>query len=291
MSLARDNSGPVAAHGCTHLRVFACFHAWHCEVRHLSKPRPWQDVQLWWLNYCFCEGVGIGAVGNPFFGGEAVNICLHSRCEMTDIGDPCDPFAPTSVFAYASLISAPCLQHLDPQFAFASTKSLLVVTDGAASSCLIGLLALVIPSGSTTSFASVSASLPHKPMDVLSLLSRSRSCASRVEPSCVPQWALVCASGNSVPCHQLRVLPRSLVSICWTRRAPPPSHSHIWILSQVSTDVFLSFADLLASCQWNGVSDEASLHGFLFVTEPCRISQDGIKTSWRFNMSTCDVVI
>eukprot|EP00434_Breviolum_minutum_P026097 symbB.v1.2.023073.t1/scaffold2086.1/size90009/10 len=44
--------------------------------------------ELWWLNYCFCEGVGIGAVGNPFFGGEAVNICLHSKCEMTDIGDP-----------------------------------------------------------------------------------------------------------------------------------------------------------------------------------------------------------
>ena len=44
--------------------------------------------ELWWLNYCFCEGVGIGAVGNPFFGGEAVNICLHSRCEMTDVGDP-----------------------------------------------------------------------------------------------------------------------------------------------------------------------------------------------------------
>ena len=57
-------------------RVFSKHHAWHCEVRHLSKPRPWQDVQLWWLNYCFCEGVGIGAVGNPFFGGEAVNICL-----------------------------------------------------------------------------------------------------------------------------------------------------------------------------------------------------------------------
>ncbi|CAJ1390838.1 unnamed protein product [Effrenium voratum] len=44
--------------------------------------------ELWWLNYCFCEGVGIGAVGNPFFGGEAVNICLHSKCEMTDVGDP-----------------------------------------------------------------------------------------------------------------------------------------------------------------------------------------------------------
>ena len=31
------------------------------------------------------RGVGIGAVGNPFFGGEAVNICLHSR---SDVGDP-----------------------------------------------------------------------------------------------------------------------------------------------------------------------------------------------------------
>ena len=38
--------------------------------------------ELWWLNYCFCEGVGIGAVGNPFFGGEAVNICLQSRCPL-----------------------------------------------------------------------------------------------------------------------------------------------------------------------------------------------------------------
>ena len=146
------------------------------------------------------------------------------------------PSAPTCVFACASLISAPCLQHLDPQFVFASTKSLLVVTDGAASSCLIGLLALVIPSGSTTSSASVSASLPHKPMDVLSLLSRSRSCASRVEPnwppqwkvvSCVPQWALVCASGTNVLCRQLRELPCFPVSIYWTPRAPRPNHSHM----------------------------------------------------------------
>ena len=146
------------------------------------------------------------------------------------------PSAPTCVFACASLISAPCLQHLDPQFVFASTKSLLVVMDGAASSCLIGLLALVIPSGSTTSSASVSASLPHKPMDVLSLLSRSRSCASRVEPnwppqwkvvSCVPQWALVCASGTNVLCHQLRELPCFPASIYWTPRAPRPNHSHM----------------------------------------------------------------
>ena len=41
--------------------------------------------ELWWLNYCFCEGVGIGAVGNPFFGGEAVNICLQSRCHLASL--------------------------------------------------------------------------------------------------------------------------------------------------------------------------------------------------------------
>ena len=51
--------------------------------------------ELWWLNYCFCEGVGIGAVGNPFFGGEAVNICLQSRC----------PLAFSLVLAIQSIIS------------------------------------------------------------------------------------------------------------------------------------------------------------------------------------------
>ncbi|CAJ1399830.1 unnamed protein product [Effrenium voratum] len=53
---------------------------------HLDRDRMF--AELWWLNYCCCQGVGIGAVHNPFFGGEAVNICLHSRCVMTDVGDP-----------------------------------------------------------------------------------------------------------------------------------------------------------------------------------------------------------
>ena len=136
--------------------------------------------ELWWLNYCFCEGVGIGAVGNPFFGGEAVNICLHSRCEMTDVGDP---FAPTSAFACASQTSVLCPQPKDLQSAFASTKSLRVVMDGVASNSLTGLPALVTPSGSTTSSAWVWAFLPRKPMAVLCLLSRRRSCASRAEQS------------------------------------------------------------------------------------------------------------
>ena len=55
---------------------------------------------------------------------------------------------------------------------FASIKNLLVVMDGAAYSSLIGLPALVIPSGFTTSSALAVASLPHKLMDVLSLLCR-----------------------------------------------------------------------------------------------------------------------
>ena len=203
------------------------------------------------------------------------------------------PSAPTSVFAYASLISAPYLQHLDPQFVFASTKSLLVVMDGVASSCLIGPLALVIPSGSTTSSASVSASLPHKPMAVLSLLSRSRSCASRVEPnwppqwkvvSCVHLWALACASGTNVLCRQLRELPCFPVLICWTPRAPRPNHSHMdpesyevavisafdcWLCSTVSRP------SLAALAWFRPMERSQSIFAWLqSVTEPWRRLKD-----------------
>eukprot|EP00437_Effrenium_voratum_P033974 CAMPEP_0181477146 /NCGR_PEP_ID=MMETSP1110-20121109/42067_1 /TAXON_ID=174948 /ORGANISM="Symbiodinium sp., Strain CCMP421" /LENGTH=130 /DNA_ID=CAMNT_0023602441 /DNA_START=58 /DNA_END=448 /DNA_ORIENTATION=+ len=106
--------------------------------------------ELWWLNYCFCEGVGIGAVGNPFFGGEAVNICLHSKCEMTDIGDP---FCSSMRGACASRTSALSLQPRARPSASASTRSSQVATDGAGSSSSIGLPALETPSGSTTSSA------------------------------------------------------------------------------------------------------------------------------------------
>ena len=117
--------------------------------------------------------------------------------------------------------------------------------DGAAYSSLIGLPALVIPSGFTTSSALAVASLPHKLMDVLSLLCRWRSCALRVEPnwplqwkvaSCVPRWALVCASGISVLCHQLRELLCSPVSICWAQKVLLPSHSHMDPKSQVQSE-------------------------------------------------------
>ena len=232
--------------------------------------------------------------------------------------------APTSVFAYASRTSAPYLQPQDHQFAFASTKSLQVMMDGVANSSLIGLPALVIPFGSTTSSALASASLPHKPMAVLSLPSRQRSCASRLEPnwppqwkvaSCVPQWALACASGTSVLCHQLRVLPCSLVSICWTRRAPPPSHWHMdpeisWAKSarqmlmfcydtvnSLAAPKFLNtvFSSLLRICLLPAKETEWVMKhrciAFCLWLEPCRTSQDGRKKSWRFKMSTCDSMV
>ncbi len=108
--------------------------------------------------------------------------------------------------------------------------------DGAAYNSLIGLPALVIPSGFTTSSALVVASLPHKLMDVLCLLCKWRSCALRLEPnwplrwkvaSCVPPWALVCVFGISVLCHQLRELLCSHASICWTQKVLLPSRSHM----------------------------------------------------------------
>ena len=111
--------------------------------------------------------------------------------------------APTSVCACASPTNAPCHQHQDLRFAFASTKNWQVVMAGVVNSCLIGQPASVIPSGSTTFSALVSASRPLLPMAVLSLQSKWRSCASRAEPnwphqwrvaSCAQLWARVCAS-------------------------------------------------------------------------------------------------
>ena len=206
--------------------------------------------------------------------------------------------APTSVFAYASRTSAPYLQPQDHQFAFASTKSLQVMMDGVANSSLIGLPALVIPFGSTTSSALASASLPHKQW-----------------PSslCRPDKGVVHQGWNQLatPMEGGKLCSSVSTRLCfWDQCAMPPAEGApmfscfnllnskgasakplaygSWdILSQVSTSnadvllwyceqpcstkvfehgVFLSFVDLLASCQGNGVSDEASLHRFLFVT-------------------------
>jgi hypothetical protein len=43
---------------------------------------------LWWLQYCICRGVGVGAIGNPLFGSEERNLCLHGSCQFAQIGDP-----------------------------------------------------------------------------------------------------------------------------------------------------------------------------------------------------------
>jgi len=52
--------------------------------------------EAWWLNYCFCAGRAIGDIGNPYFGSESKNICIHQTCEMTDVGDPfCDSIGVT----------------------------------------------------------------------------------------------------------------------------------------------------------------------------------------------------
>ena len=206
------------------------------------------------------------------------------------------PFAPTSAFACASRTSALCPQPKDLQSAFASTKSLRVVMDGVASNSLTGLPALVTPSGSTTSSAWVWAFLPRKPMAVHCLLSRWRSCASRAEQSwprlwreanCAPWWALACASGSSVLCHQQRELLCSCASTFSTRKGPQQSRLHMdleihacsWILptffecwallqSQPGSTTILKMmwlvfperANLPVSRRSKGTGDAAHLH-------------------------------
>ena len=163
------------------------------------------------------------------------------------------PFAPTSAFACASRTSALCPQPKDLQSACASTKSLRGVMDGVASNSLTGLPALVTPSGSTTSSAWVWAFLPRKPMAVLCLLSRWRSCASRAEQSwprlwreanCAPWWALACASGSSVLCHQQRELLCSCASTFSTRKGPQQSRLHMDLEIHVCTWMLPTFLNV-----------------------------------------------
>jgi hypothetical protein len=52
----------------------------------LDRDKMFNDA--WWLQYCCCRGVAIGDIGNPYFGEEGRNLCLHSTCELTQIGDP-----------------------------------------------------------------------------------------------------------------------------------------------------------------------------------------------------------
>jgi len=52
----------------------------------LDQQKMFSDA--WWLQYCCCGGRAVGAVGNPLFGSEARNLCIHQTCEMTGFGDP-----------------------------------------------------------------------------------------------------------------------------------------------------------------------------------------------------------
>jgi hypothetical protein len=44
--------------------------------------------EAWWLQYCICGGRAVGNVGEPYFGSEVRQMCLHQTCEMTEIGNP-----------------------------------------------------------------------------------------------------------------------------------------------------------------------------------------------------------
>jgi len=55
---------------------------------HANLDRDKMFSDAWWLQYCCCAGRAVGAVGEPFFGSEARNLCMHSTCEMTGVGDP-----------------------------------------------------------------------------------------------------------------------------------------------------------------------------------------------------------
>jgi len=55
---------------------------------HANLNRDKMFGEAWWLQYCCCAGRAIGDVGNPYFGSEARQLCLHSTCEMTEVGNP-----------------------------------------------------------------------------------------------------------------------------------------------------------------------------------------------------------
>jgi len=77
-------SMPFAVSGSMHFGSFDIARSGLAPTLDLDK----MFNELWWLNDCFCNGIGISAVGNPCLGGELVNNCCYIRCEMTDEGDP-----------------------------------------------------------------------------------------------------------------------------------------------------------------------------------------------------------
>lgn len=55
---------------------------------HPNFDRDKMFAEAWWLNYCFCVGRAIGDCGNPYAGADVKEICVHTRCELTEVGDP-----------------------------------------------------------------------------------------------------------------------------------------------------------------------------------------------------------
>ena len=252
--------------------------------------------ELWWLNYCFCEGVGIGAVGNPFFGGEAVNICLHSKCEMTDIGDP---FC-SNIRVCLCLTDQCSLPPAPGSPICVCFNKKLAGDDGWSGQQLFDW---------STSFGDtfwlyyifcfgIGFSAPQANGRPLFAVQTKELCIKAGTKLATPmEGGKLCSSVSTRLCFwdQCAMPPAEGAPMfsCFNllnskgASAKPLAYGSWDILSQVSTSnadvllwyceqpcstkvfehgVFLSFADLLASCQGNGVSDEASLHRFLFVT-------------------------
>lgn len=53
-----------------------------------SLDRDKMLAEAFWLQYCCCKGVALGAPSNPFFASEARNFCIHQSCDCTSCGDP-----------------------------------------------------------------------------------------------------------------------------------------------------------------------------------------------------------
>jgi len=51
----------------------------------LDKKKMFEE--LWWLEYCCCYGTGVGAF-RLAIGGEGRELCIHSKCQLTSLGDP-----------------------------------------------------------------------------------------------------------------------------------------------------------------------------------------------------------
>ena len=210
------------------------------------------------------RGVGIGAVGNPFFGGEAVNICLHSR---SDVGDPfCSNIRVclciTDQCSLPPAEGSPICVCFNKKLAGGDGWSGQQLFDWSTSFGDTFWLYYIFCMG--LGFSAPQAN--GRPI----LLSRRRSCASRAEQSwprlwreasCAPWWALACASGSSVLCHQQKELLCSCALTFSTRKGPQQSRLHMDLEHLNATDIFwmLGFTSVPAWQHHNFEDDVAGL--------------------------------